>query len=100
MQKRNATCAVIGAGDYIGSAIAKRFAAEGYTVFAGRRTAEKLAKLKDEIEADGGTCVARGLDARKEDEVTRFLQDADAHAPLEVVVFNPGANVQFPIVET
>ncbi|HTT97185.1 MAG TPA: SDR family NAD(P)-dependent oxidoreductase [Rhizomicrobium sp.] len=100
MEKRNATCAVIGAGDFIGSAIAKRFAAEGYTVFAGRRAAEKLEKLKSEIEAAGGSCVARGLDARKEDEVTKFLQDADAHAPLEVVVINPGANVNFPILET
>src|SRR6185312_9539796 len=100
MPKRNATCAVIGAGDYIGSAIARRFAAEGYTVFAGRRTAEKLEKLKHEIEATGGECVARGLDARKEEEVTAFLNEADAHAPLEVVIINPGANVQFPILET
>jgi NAD(P)-dependent dehydrogenase (short-subunit alcohol dehydrogenase family) len=100
MPKRNATAAVIGAGDYIGSAIARRFAAEGYTVFAGRRSADKLEKLKAEIEAAGGACVARGLDARKEDDVTAFLKDADAHAPLEVCVINPGANVQFPITET
>jgi NAD(P)-dependent dehydrogenase (short-subunit alcohol dehydrogenase family) len=100
MEQRNATCAVIGAGDFIGSAIARRFAAEGYTVFAGRRTAGKLEKLKSEIEAAGGSLVARGLDARKEDEVANFLRDADAHAPLEVVVINPGANVQFPILET
>lgn len=100
MQKRYATAAVIGAGDYIGSAIARRFAAEGYTIFAGRRTVEKLEKLKQDIEAAGGSCVARGLDARKEEEVTAFLQEADAHAPLEVVIINPGANVQFPIVET
>jgi NAD(P)-dependent dehydrogenase (short-subunit alcohol dehydrogenase family) len=100
MPKRHATAAVIGAGDYIGSAIARRFAAEGYTVFAGRRSADKLEKLKAEIEAAGGECVARGLDARKEEEVAAFLKDADAHAPLEVCVVNPGANVQFPIVET
>jgi NAD(P)-dependent dehydrogenase (short-subunit alcohol dehydrogenase family) len=100
MPKRHATAAVIGAGDYIGSAIARRFAAEGYTVFAGRRSADKLEKLKSEIEAAGGECVARGLDARKEEDVTAFLKDADAHAPLEVCVINPGANVQFPIVET
>src|SRR5277367_6798068 len=100
MKPRNATAAIIGAGDFIGSAIAKRFAAEGYTVFAGRRTAEKLEKLKKEIEAAGGTCVARALDARKEEDVTAFLQEADTHAPLEVVIINPGANVQFPILET
>ena len=78
--KKNATVAVIGAGDYIGSAIAKRFAAEGYTVFAGRRTADKLTSLKSEIENAGGACEIRGLDARKEDDVSAFLAEADAHA--------------------
>lgn len=100
MPARNATCAIIGAGDFIGAAIARKFAAEGYTVFVGRRTAEKLEPLKREIEAAGGKCEARALDARKEDEVTAFLQAADAHAPLEVVIANPGANVNFPILET
>lgn len=100
MPARNATCAVIGAGDFIGSAIARKFAAEGYTVFAGRRTAEKLEPLKREIEAAGGVCVARALDARKEEDITAFLQEADAHAPLEVVIANPGANVNVPILET
>jgi NAD(P)-dependent dehydrogenase (short-subunit alcohol dehydrogenase family) len=100
MMTRNATCAVVGAGDFIGAAIARKFAAEGYTVFAGRRTAEKLEPLKREIEAAGGTCVARALDARKEADIAAFLQEADAHAPLEVVIANPGANVNFPILDT
>jgi NAD(P)-dependent dehydrogenase (short-subunit alcohol dehydrogenase family) len=100
MPARNASCAIVGAGDFIGSAIARKFAVEGYAVFAGRRTPEKLAPLKQEIEAAGGVCFARGLDARKEDEITAFLAEADAHAPLEAVVANPGANVYFPILET
>ena len=100
MQKRNATCAVIGAGDYIGSAIAKRFAREGYTIFAGRRTADKLQTLKNEIEAEGGICETRGMDARKEEDIAAFLNEADAHAPLDVCIFNVGANVNFPILDT
>src|ERR1043166_3840976 len=100
MERRNATCAVVGAGDFIGAAIAKRFAREGYTIFAGRRTAEKLERLTAEIETEGGICVARGLDARKEEDITAFLREADAHAPLEVCIANPGANVNFPILET
>jgi NAD(P)-dependent dehydrogenase (short-subunit alcohol dehydrogenase family) len=100
MTPRNATAAVIGAGDFIGSAIAERFAAEGYTVFAGRRTADKLMTLKARIEAAGGSCHARGLDARKEEDITSFLAEADAHEPLEVCVFNVGANVNFPVVDT
>src|SRR3979409_2554438 len=100
MQKRNATVAVIGAGDYIGAEIAKKFAAEGFTVFAGRRDGAQLEPLVKEIEASGGSIVARTLDARKEDEVAAFLSDADKHAPLEVCIFNVGANVNFPILET
>ncbi|HTF35845.1 MAG TPA: SDR family NAD(P)-dependent oxidoreductase [Myxococcota bacterium] len=95
-----ATAAVIGAGDYIGAAIARRFAAEGFTVVAGRRKGEKLAPLVTEIEARGGRAVGRSLDARKEDEVAAFLQQADALARLEVCIFNVGANVQFPLLET
>ena len=100
MEKRNATVAVIGAGDFIGGEIAKKFAAEGFSVFVGRRQGEKLVPLVKEIEAAGGTVFGRALDARKEEEVTKFLTDADQHAPLEVCVFNIGANVNFPITET
>jgi len=100
MPTRNATVAVIGAGDFIGAAIAKRFAAEGFAVFVGRRNADKLAPLVKDIEAAGGRVVAKGLDARKEDEITAFLAEADTHAPLEVCIFNIGANVNFPLLET
>jgi len=100
MERRNATAAVIGAGDFIGGAIAKRFAAEGFTVFAGRRNGEKLAPLVDEIETAGGRVFARSLDARQEADITAFLQEADREAPLEVCIFNIGANVNFPLLET
>ena len=66
MEQRNATAAVIGAGDYIGAAIAKRFAAEGFTVFAGRRNGDKLAPLVAEVEASGGESLrGRSTRARK-----------------------------------
>ena len=100
MQKRNATVAVIGAGDYIGSEIAKKFASEGFTVFAGRRNGAKLEPFVKEIEKAGGEIHARSLDARKEEEIISFLGDADKHAPLEVCIFNIGANVNFPILDT
>src|SRR5947209_16884782 len=100
MGKRTSTVAVVGAGDYIGAAVARRFAREGYHVFAGRRNGEKLAPLAAEVEAAGGICTGLSLDARQEDAVTDFMRAADEAAPLEVVVFNIGANVNFPILET
>jgi NAD(P)-dependent dehydrogenase (short-subunit alcohol dehydrogenase family) len=100
VQKRNATAAVIGAGDYIGAEIARKFAAEGFSIFAGRRNGAKLEPLVKAIEGAGGEIHARSLDARKEEEIVSFLNDADKHAPLEVCIFNVGANVNFPILDT
>lgn len=100
MKFRSGSVAVIGAGDYIGAAIAKKFAAEGFTVFAGRRNGDKLAPLIAEVEAEGGRIFGRALDARKEDDITAFLNEAERRAPLEVCIFNVGANVNFPLVET
>jgi NAD(P)-dependent dehydrogenase (short-subunit alcohol dehydrogenase family) len=100
MERRSASAAVIGAGDFIGSAIAKKFALEGFTVFAGRRDRDKLAPLLSEINAQGGRIFGRSLDARKEEDITPFLQEADREAPLEVCIFNVGANVQFPLLDT
>jgi NAD(P)-dependent dehydrogenase (short-subunit alcohol dehydrogenase family) len=100
MPKPSASVAVVGAGDYIGAAIVRRFALEGYHVFAGRRNGEKLAPLVAEVETAGGACTGQSLDARQEDAVTAFMREADETAPLEVVVFNVGANVNFPVLET
>ncbi len=91
---------VVGAGDATGGAIARRFAREGYIACVTRRQADKLAPLVARIEADGGRAHAFGSDARNEDEVIAlFAQIEKEIAPLEVVAFNIGANVRFPIAE-
>ena len=97
---RHASVAVVGAGDYIGAAIARRFAREGYRVFCGRRNGDKLAPLIADIEAAGGVCIGRSLDARNEDDITAFMREANDAAPLEAAIFNVGANVNFPVLET
>ncbi len=97
---RKAAVAIVGAGDFIGAAIARRFAADGYRVFGGRRQGDRLAPLKAQIEADGGAFEGRSLDARVESEVAAFMAEADLGQPLEVAIYNVGANVNFPILET
>ena len=100
MDQRKASIAIIGAGDFIGAGIARRFAAEGYHVHGGRRGGEKLEPLAREIAAAGGRFTGHSLDARDEQSVTAFLDAAEASAPLEAVIFNVGANVQFSLLET
>jgi NAD(P)-dependent dehydrogenase (short-subunit alcohol dehydrogenase family) len=92
---------VIGAGDATGGAIARRFAKEGYIACVVRRNGDKLAPLVSEIEALGHEVRAFGVDARKEDKMIALIQEIEADvAPIEVAVFNIGANVNFPIADT
>ncbi len=91
---------VVGAGDFLGGAIARRFAREGCHVVATRRRGD-LAPLVAAIEADGGR--ARGLhsDARDEAQVQALVEEVERDlGPIEVAVFNVGGNVRFPVVET
>jgi NAD(P)-dependent dehydrogenase (short-subunit alcohol dehydrogenase family) len=92
---------VVGAGDFIGAAIARRFAAGGYTAAVGRRNADRLAPLVAEIESQGGRARALALDARDEEQVQAVFEAIERElGPLEVVVFNVGANVSFGVTET
>jgi NAD(P)-dependent dehydrogenase (short-subunit alcohol dehydrogenase family) len=92
---------VIGAGDATGGAIARRFAREGYVACVTRRSADKLAPLVAQIEAEGGEAHAFGSDARKEDEMVALVERIEREiGHIEVAVFNIGANVRFGITET
>ena len=100
VSKPSGSVAVVGAGDFIGAAIARRFAAEGYVVHGGRRQGDKLQALEAEIADSGGTFTGHSLDARDEAAVAAFMDAANADAPLAACIFNIGANVQFPLLET
>jgi NAD(P)-dependent dehydrogenase (short-subunit alcohol dehydrogenase family) len=92
---------VIGAGDATGGAIARRFAREGFTACVTRRNADKLVPLVARIESEGGKGRAFGSDARKEEEMAALVATIEREVgPIEVAVFNIGANVRFPIRET
>lgn len=92
---------VIGAGDATGGAIAKRFAREGYSLCVTRRNADQLSTLVDEIQAAGGVAHPLGCDARVEEQMTAMFEQIERDiGPIEVVVFNIGANVRFSITET
>ncbi|MFL5298707.1 MAG: SDR family oxidoreductase [Phenylobacterium sp.] len=92
---------VIGAGDALGGAIAKRFTREGFAAVIVRRHADQLEPLAAAIREAGGEAHPFGVDARKEEEMVALFDRVEAEiAPVEVCVFNIGANVRFPIVET
>ena len=97
------TCLIIGAGDGVGAAVARAFARDGLAVCVTRRPRhlDRLEALAATIRADGGVAHAYGVDARNEAEMIALVDRIEAEVgPLEVVVFNIGANVRFSVVET
>ncbi|EJL38416.1 dehydrogenase of unknown specificity, short-chain alcohol dehydrogenase [Caulobacter sp. AP07] len=96
-------CLVVGAGDGVGGAIARAFAAKGLEVCVTRRPRhlDQLEALAEQIRAAGGRARAYGVDARQEADMVALFETIEREVgPLEVVVFNIGANVRFGIAET
>ena len=92
---------LIGAGDAIGAAVARRFALGGYHVCIGRRDTAKSQGLIAELAAKGARAQAFGVDARNEAEVQTLFAKIEAEiGPIEVCLFNAGSNVNKPLVET
>ena len=91
---------VVGAGDATGGAIARRFAREGYVACVTRRHLDKLQPLVAEIVAAGGEAHGFASDARKEEEVIALVDQIESTiGPIEVLVFNIGANAPSSILE-
>ncbi len=95
-------CLVIGAGDDTGAAIARAFAREGMTACLVRRSrhAAALEKLAQSIRDEGFDAAAFPADARDEAAMTALFDTIEASVgPVEVAVFNIGANVRFSITQ-
>ena len=102
MSKATQACLVIGAGDDTGAAVGRAFAREGLVSCLVRRPrhTDALEALAQSIRDDGFEALACPADAREEDEMIALIDRIERDvAPIEVAVFNIGANVQFPITE-
>ena len=92
---------IAGAGDYIGSEVARRFAREGYVVCMARRNGEKLESVVEDIEQEGGEAYGYSMDAREEEAVIElFAKIEKDHGSINFVLHNIGGNVVFPVRET
>jgi NAD(P)-dependent dehydrogenase (short-subunit alcohol dehydrogenase family) len=92
---------LVGAGDAIGAAVARRFAKGGYTVCICRRDGAKSQGLVDELTSAGHRIHAFSVDARQESEVQALFTNVEKEiGPIEVCLFNAGSNVNKPLIET
>lgn len=92
---------IAGVGEGLGYALARRFAQGGYHVALAARSAERIARLALEIGKAGGKAFAAPTDLREEQEVMALFDALESeHGPVEVAVFNAGANFRASILET
>ncbi|HJZ16979.1 MAG TPA: SDR family NAD(P)-dependent oxidoreductase [Stellaceae bacterium] len=99
--RKSGVALLVGAGDAIGAAVARRFAAGGYSVCVARRSAEKSQSLVQEIVSSGGVAHAVSTDVRNEEAVQALFAHVEAElGSVEVCLFNAGANVKSPLIDT
>lgn len=91
---------IIGAGDALGGAIARRFAREGLVAVPSRRKIKPLGELVAQIEAEGGKAEGIPCDARDEEAVIGLFDRVENEiGPVEAFVFNTGAQHRSSILE-
>jgi NAD(P)-dependent dehydrogenase (short-subunit alcohol dehydrogenase family) len=92
---------VAGVGEGLGGAVARRFARGGHPTVLVARSADRLARIAGGIEAAGGRGIAYVADLREESAVAKLFDDVEAEiGPIDVAVFNTGANYRASILDT
>ena len=92
---------ITGASRGIGAATARLFAQEGATVVLASRSEEELARIVEEIRANGGEVMAAKTDVAEAASVeTLIKRTVDAYGRLDIAVNNAGiAGGNKPLVE-
>ncbi|MGW6930777.1 SDR family NAD(P)-dependent oxidoreductase [Lentzea sp. NPDC054927] len=97
------TIAVVGAGQGLGAAVARRFGAEGHRVALISRSQERLDALAAALHSDGLTARGYAADVRDPKALTAALdQAAEELGPVEVLEYSPLPQQEFlrPVLET
>lgn len=92
MQLDGKTVIVTGGGSGIGRAASLRFAADGATVVVADIDETGAAAVRDEIDQDNGTAVARRLDVTDASEFEALVNETVDEFGLDVLVNNAGVS--------
>jgi NAD(P)-dependent dehydrogenase (short-subunit alcohol dehydrogenase family) len=97
------TIAIVGAGRGLGSAIARRFGAEGFDIALVSRSAERVEALAAELAAEGFSARGYAASVRDTDALVGALDRvAQDLGPIEVLEYSPLPQKEFlrPVLET
>ncbi|MGZ4687666.1 SDR family NAD(P)-dependent oxidoreductase [Oryzihumus sp.] len=95
--------AIIGAGQGLGAAVARRFGREGFSVGLVSRNQGRLDALADDLAKDGVKAQGFAADVREPASVARALEQVtETLGPVEVLQYSPLPQKDFmrPVLET
>ena len=96
----NRACVVVGVGEGLGAALARRFAA-GYKVALIARSAEVISRTTTEIRAEGGIALPIQSDATVEAQIAATYEQVTRElGPIEVLIYNGGRRPMGRLMET
>src|SRR4051794_10380972 len=97
------TIAIVGAGQGLGAAIARKFGAEGLSVALLSRSQDHVDALAEQLSAAGVAARGFAADVREPDALAAALDRAAAElGPIEVLVYSPIPQREFlkPVLDT
>ena len=97
---RKGACIVVGVGEGLGAALARRFAA-GYKVALVARSAEVINRTADEIKFEGGVALPIQSDATVESQIAATYDRVTSElGEVEVLIYNGGRRPMGRLMET
>ena len=95
---KNKVVIITGASSGIGEATAKVLAAKGAKVVLGARREDRLAKLAEEIQANGEQAIYKVIDVANADDTKQLVQLAkDTYGRVDVIFLNAGIMPSSPL---
>lgn len=88
--KRPRSIAITGASSGIGEALAHEYAGPGVTLALCGRDGDRIGTVADSCRERGAEAVGSVLDVTDPRATARWVEDADARAPLDLIVANAG----------
>lgn len=83
---------ITGASSGIGAALARAYAAPGVHLFLAGRNSDRLEAQAEVCREAGAEVTARALDVTERGTTADWVADADAQAPLDLVIANAGTS--------
>jgi NADP-dependent 3-hydroxy acid dehydrogenase YdfG len=97
------TLAIVGAGPGLGAAVARRFAAEGFSIALIARRPERVTELAGRLASSGQPARGYAASVREPEALAGALQRAaDDLGPIEILQYSPIPQPEFlrPVLET